>query len=165
MKVQVFGLQRSGTNYLHWVLSKNFPVKTTKDGGWKHGFPWERRIGLHGAEPLDTSIAQRLIDKNIQPVVVRKDLEHWLPSIDREPKDYHKGAGAVEGDRAKAWERYYREWAEHAPIVRYEDFLADFDAALRSLGDLIGVSPVRADQPTRVPNSRRWRPSDRKRYI
>lgn len=165
MRVQVFGLQRSGTNYLHWILDHNFPVDVTKDGGWKHGFPWEKRVGLHGRNPLNVPIVDNLAALNIRPLVVAKDISHWLESIARAPKDYDRGASAVEQDRVKAWQRFYQEWAAYAPIIRYEAFIADFDSALRHLAGVLGVDPVAHQQPDKVPNSPNWRPKDRGRYV
>lgn len=165
MKVQVFGLQRSGTNYLHWVIDKNLPVDVTKDGGWKHAFPWEKRIGLHGAQPLDGPIAERLKAKNIQPVVVCKDLEHWVTSVARTPKDYDLGAGAVCDSYEEAWRRFHADWASVAPFVRYESFLTDFEGSLRHLAGTLGVEATRALKPRRVPNSPKWRPEHKRRYV
>lgn len=164
-KVQVFGLQRSGTNYLHWVIARNLPVKATKSGGWKHGFPWERRIGLHGAKRLPTTISRTLRQNDIQPVIVGKDLDHWLMSLSRDPKDYDRGAGAVEADTRVAWVRFYDEWSEHGPVVRYEDFIARFKPSLSRLAELLGVEPHSFEEPDKVPNSPDWTPEDRARYL
>lgn len=157
--VQVFGLQRSGTNYLHWLVGRNLRIQVTKDAGWKHGFPHERRIGLHGATPLQVPIVENAARLGIQIVVVRKDLDHWLESIARDPKDYDRG------DPERAWHAFYGAWRQFAPIVRYEDFLGDFRQSMDHLGSIFGVSPRSYRQPTKVPNSPRWSPEKRTRYV
>lgn len=164
MRVQAFGLQRSGTNYLHWLFEHDFDAEATKRGGWKHGFPWERRVGLHGKKRLSRPIVDNLARRRIQPVIIRKDLDHWLESLERNPKDYDQGAGAVESDPVKAWERFYTEWAEHGPVFRYEDFLEDFPAAMTRLGELVGP-PVSLVEPESVRYSPDWKPEDRSRYL
>lgn len=165
LKVQVFGLQRSGTNYLHWVIQRDLDAEPVESAGWKHAFPWEKRTGLHGKHPQPDTIVETLNALRVRPVVVSKDLPHWLASIERNPKDYERGGGAVEADKAKAWVRFHQEWSAYAPIVRYEDFVADFSGALDRLARLLDVRVTARKQPKKVPNSPRWHPDHKRRYL
>lgn len=156
----MFGLQRSGTNYVEWVLRENLPVDMTKRAGWKHGLPSERRAGSWaGAKPQRRTISEELGRRGVRPVVVRKDLDHWVESIRRNPQDYDRGPAA------DAWHGYYAEWEPLAPIVRYEDFLEDFNMAVERLAGLLGVEPVSFRQPDKVKHSPEWTPDHRRRYL
>lgn len=155
----MFGLQRSGTNYLHWVVHNNTSAAVATDGGWKHAFPGERRIGNHGRRQTPVPVVALCRRRGISPVVVRKDYGHWRDSILRDPKDYDRG------DHHPVWVAFHRQWSQFAPVVRYEDFLEDFDTAVTRLAARLEVEVTGYRQPERVANSPGWKPSDRGRYL
>jgi len=164
--VQVFGLQRSGTHFTHDVIALNFDASATKDrGGWRHAFPDERRRGLHGRKRIPTTVIERVRQEQITPVLVRKDLDHWLASIDRLPRDVAKVRGFTWDDPAATWHAFYEAWEPHAPVVRYEDFLEDFPPSLITLGMAIGLAPHSEIVPAQVPYSDDWQPEHRSRYV
>lgn len=156
----MFGLQRSGTNYLHWIVDKNTSGTAVKRGGWKHAFPGEQRLGLHGASDCGEPVVARCARLKIVPVAVRKDFDHWLPSIRRRRKDYDRGDNYRE-----VWEAYYDQWSGYAEVVRYEDFLVDFETAVCDMAGRAGLHVRGYRQPERVPNSPPWKPEHRDRYV
>jgi hypothetical protein len=99
------------------------------------------------------------------PVLVRKDLDHWLASIERLPRDVGQVRGFDPDDPAATWHAFYAAWEPHAPLVRYEDFLEDFEGAVIELGAHLGVQPVSFEVPEKVPYSPDWEPDHRSRYV
>lgn len=161
----MFGLQRSGTNYLLAVIRTNFPVETTKgEAGWVHGFPDEKRRGGHGRKRQPESIRRTLETLNITPVVVRKDLDRWVKSIRRQPQQVEDVTGFTWDDPEATWRRFYEAWS-FAPTLRYGDFIEDFESAVEALGDRLGVKPVSLVEPEKVPYSPHWRPEHKRRYM
>ena len=114
MRVQVVGLQRSGTNWIQDLIARNFDV--TMDRGFKHFLPGETtNPNGHDADIY---------------VVVEKRLDHWLNSVYRWPVDmpkcrpecYHKD-GSLRWVRAAAihqiFNRAWRKARPNALFVRY----------------------------------------------
>jgi len=165
MRVQVFGLQRSGTHYLRGVIDLSLPVMTTKGAaGWVHGFPDERRRGGHGRKRQSHTIRQRLHLMGITPVVVRKDLDHWLESIRRKPLDVEDVTGFTWDAPEDTWHAFYEAWS-FAITVRYEDFIEDLPAAVDRLAHRLGVVPKGYAEPEIVKYSPDWRPEHKERYL
>ena len=160
--LELFGLQRSGTDYLQWLLEHNFsgarvlvaetgwkhgPVPVAIDGSGRdwHGPDWplevaepfvERRLaalGPAGIEDLERAFGTR----RFLYVFVVEDPYAWCASFARYAgRDLGDSAlGAIElwGRRNRHWLDVARRFADRSRMVRYEDLLADSEAALAPL--------------------------------
>lgn len=137
-KAKVYGIQRSGNNWLQWMLAANYRVKIMgSQFGWTHG-PYSTDKGL---------------DDCLNFVISKHPVE-WLPSIQRFHKVHH---GLTIGQfirNADVIERWNSLYAGHlgnaekfgARFVRYDDLLKDPEGVLDKLVD--GALP-RKDQPFR----------------
>jgi len=137
-KAKVYGIQRSGNNWLQWMLAANYKVKIMGSNyGWTHG-------------PYST-------DKEVADAVNFVTSKHpieWLPSMQRFHKVHH---GLTIGQfirRCDMIERWNSLYAGHlanaekfgARFVRYDDLLRDPEAVLCGIVD--GAFP-RKPQPFR----------------
>ncbi len=120
--LKMFGLKRTGTNWLLQLLGMNYHLTWfINDGGWKHGpyRVWE------------------LLGRHMDSVVLVKDLYAWLVSMHRYRGLWGKenfGEFVQDGQFIDLWNLQNRDWLERSAkipepfkmvIVRYEDLLAD----------------------------------------
>lgn len=106
------------------------------------------------------------VEGPIIPLLVYKDRERWLASIDRNKAarvQIHDRWG-IEADYDLLYEMHMAAWAPHARMIRYGSLMADPIGAMRYLGTLIGSTPLRYEAPLSVAESPDWRPQDAARY-
>lgn len=134
----VFGLQRTGTNYMQTLMEKNFIEGHTR-AAWKH------KLQVHKEHKLDAKIKDRAI------LIIHKNPYTWIESITKRKRvDFAKTQKtfpckqfetneeellAINGINlaalAKTWQAHYNNWILNAPdyinrdstIIRYEDLL------------------------------------------
>lgn len=151
-EVRIYGMRRTGTNYLADLLERNYrcEVLGDKEGGWKHG------THRHEREYPEAHVA----------VCVRNPLS-WLPSLHRIAVDekhadsdmpFHEWAAGDwmrqgdqdsplrwEGHRGWAprvhdWNKTYGYWLwRGVPIVRYEELLEEPEQTCEKLVDGWGL--------------------------
>lgn len=81
--VQVYGMQRSGTNFLEWTLRYNFPDLNYDGSPWEVGeVPGDERYGMK--QSLKHCLPRR--DRG-KALIIERDFEEWNKSIkDNFPK-------------------------------------------------------------------------------
>lgn len=159
-KVGVLGLQRSGTTYLMWLLRHNFDVEIDKKI-WKHALPTDDRNWYK--QPIGRAAINLLPNPTF---LIFKDIDHWLASIEREPKDFYQTRGSMDKDElAVFYQRYLHAWHGHVHFLRYENFLGDIEGSLNKVGEIIGQQPKSYLEPSTVPSSPNWQYEDRERYV
>lgn len=131
----VFGLQRTGTNYLATLMRRNFNLGDR--ASWKHSVP------VHSEEALERKITDRII------LILYKDPYRWIESLcQRRCVDWvktqtqfhaHEGGYRIGNNKlnpinlAKTYVQHYTNWVENAPehistrstVIKYEYILAD----------------------------------------
>ncbi len=120
--VKMFGLKRTGTNWLLQLLGMNYHVTWfINEGGWKHG-----RYRL-----------PELLGRHMDSVVMVKDIYSWLVSMHRYRGLWGKedfGEFVQDGQFVEHWNIVNRHWLNAAgripmpfnmEVVRYEDLLED----------------------------------------
>lgn len=137
-RFHVFGLQRSGTNYLETLIGQNF-VCHGKNGGWKHA------INPHPLRKYDPEAPLFIIRKNpykwIESIAIRNRVDYVkrqtkYPANDFSnlPKIFSVGNKHLNPvNMALTWRDWYINWHEKAhPLiksnsvtVRYEDLLKE----------------------------------------
>ena len=129
--LQVIGLQRSGTSWLHTLLAKNFTNCTARVIK-RHRFPGENHDGW----------AQDAIY-----FVIRKRLDHWLNSMARfpgqmqllRPELFRDGEFDMEAG-AEFYSNFYHAWQNNSPgpvhFIDYERLLANPRSILVNLQEL-----------------------------
>jgi hypothetical protein len=117
MKFSIFGLQRSGTTFLEFLLKDNFHCELSNDANWKHSL---------------TKIQTDHITFNIY-----KNPYTWIESIVfRDPADilvvhphlletgYNIGHDKVNlANLAKLYNDYTLEWIDEQTLVKYESLI------------------------------------------
>lgn len=154
----VFGLQRSGTNYVQKLMELNFVEGQTR-AAWKH------RLSVWEEEHLDQKIKERVI------FVIHKHPYTWIESIAKrggvdyvsaqtkypakEFDDEEQRESALNGfnvvNLARTWQEHYDNWVLYPPEyikkdmvhVWYEDILNDDDRDnfLCIIRDVYGFTP------------------------
>lgn len=114
-KVKIYGLKRSGTNYLTLLLRRNYKVEAlVNKGGWKHGL----------------YRCRELLGKALNAIVIVKHPLPWLVSMYRYQKAFtHFGNFIKKEDAIIAWNSHGAYWQTMEPadfkivFVRYEDLV------------------------------------------
>ena len=137
-KVKVYGIQRSGNNWLMWMLEANYRVKVMGSNyGW-----------THGAYSDDKEVEDAL------NIVISKHPIEWLPSMQRFHKKHHGltlGQFIRDSDSIEQWNSLYLGHISNAEkykarFVRYDDLLRDPETVL---DNLIDGAFQRKDRPFR----------------
>lgn len=159
--LKVYGLERTGTNYIEWLVNRNYPYVRvcTNQMGWKHAAvraPVERllRTGLEDLtdEERDDLFAHRffkekayreeieahLAEKRICFAIMVKNPYSWYVSMAR----YHKFP--IHPLRKKLfrhwnrtnsrWFQFANEFSDRTMIFRYEDLLCRLDQRVEEMG-------------------------------
>lgn len=157
----MFGLPRSGTHYLRWLIEHNFRCQTHKDTGWEHSLPhdrWERHRQRMTQTVLEATAG-------LTRLVIYKDRERWLQSVERQPQAHQQLTDYLGPHPERIYDEFLSAWAPHAAFIRYESFIQDFPSTLEYLGTLLGSPPSSYRVPATVPESPDWRPGDHRHYL
>lgn len=153
--IKIFGIERSGTNYLEALIKENLNAHPLTNGlGWKHGAPvtpdeWFHD-GISKEELPNKDLYIEIVRKNpsLPCVVIIKDPYHWLDSIRKfRPQNF---------DLVKWFKKYnslYLEYMnyllinEHeyfkpAIFVRYEDLLTEPEKQISKIAEVFGLRVV-----------------------
>jgi len=139
--IKLFGIQRTGTNFIQQLCQNNMIDISTFDNrfGWKHALP-KTQDGLQTKYPR-VDIAS--FKKKIHPVIMIKNPYSWHQSIRRWTNKKY--------DFDKLYERYnslYKKykyfhlndkefWAD-SMIIKYEDLLAEPKKIVGNVASLVG---------------------------
>lgn len=193
-KYTVFGLQRSGTNYVETYLEYNFPNSDIAQGYehnrlWKHTYSIEKDIKEYRATynkqlmPYEYWI-NRL--RRLNPILVHKHPFMWVESIFKIDIKYGPGSLGMKlhphysGNNVESLAKIYKAHADwwrnqrrhHQKIykIQYEDLLVEgntskhMEQIARFFGD--EESYVKSDiHIPRIRLSRNFKPEDIDRYI
>lgn len=177
MFVKVFGIQRTGTNYLARLINKNLIIDDTpvllEDPGWKHG-PIQRNPDID---------KEKKFKSNNKAVILIKNPYTWYTSIQKWIKP---GRGRpYDGFKANNVEYVFRKfnvlYNEHRKfllgdnddtvytdsiLIRYEDLLIDPPMELSRISEKFGyVFKHKFTDLTKVAQSGKFTDSMRKYYI
>jgi hypothetical protein len=173
MKYYIWGLQRSGTNYLNTLVKQNFSIKgfEQRDHCWKHS------INIpEGFDPKNISL---VIHKNpytwVESLLYRRLVD--FPRSQRTYPIYNGPGLRIEGynitNMAKTYLHFYNTWAfnpiQNKYVVRYEDLLEQEkrEQILEDIGNRFNLKRSRSEwfnpAPGRVILSSDYT-SDRNKY-
>jgi hypothetical protein len=163
-KVKLFGLQRSGTNYLDWLLKNDFEGLSIIEGlGWKHALPSEYYSKNMQDCLMDCTVWEVIKKDKITPIIIYKEYSNWLDSIKRDSVNYFNFNRPE--PRNFYWQ-WHNDWSLRTDnFIQYEDFIKDFEKTLNKLGKMIGSKPTRYEEPEKVKNSCNWKETDKLRYL
>jgi len=158
--VKQWGMKRSGTNYLRWILEQNVPeVSVVADiGGWKHSLPsvewtperdawWpEGRPKRQKTKAEIAGIFNAWVHGEIRHAVCVKSPLSWIASIARRdgfsPRRMTPSTALRYARRWSAGALAYRKFVERvdmAALVRYEDVYPLERGSLTALCDLLAL--------------------------
>lgn len=114
LKVKIFGLERTCTNYLHWLLRNNYydlELLQLYEGGWKHGLPHN-------------------LSEDTKTILCVKHPYAWMVSLYKWDQNAQLGGLSfktyvMSGQPIFKWNTMLRAWLNtiNPTIVRYEDLL------------------------------------------
>lgn len=176
--VKIYGMERSGTNYLKWLLENNLQdVEFTETTGWKHGEPnTEEWMSRENVTMKDRRLSEAIKDGRLNWIVCSKDPYAWIVSFVRAlrtgkvlPNHYQKHGGDILNDIIRDDRDYlmrlddpkylcyyvdkynvrYTQWEEICDIlVRYEEVLGHEQMVLDRISSELGVEMVGGDVTT-----------------
>jgi hypothetical protein len=180
--VKIYGMERSGTNYLKWMMENNLQdVEFTETTGWKHGEPnTDEWMSRENNTMRERRLSEAIKDGRLTWVVCSKDPYAWIVSFIRAlesgkvlPNHYQKHDGDILRDVITPKREYlmkpndeeylkqylikyntrYLQWrGVHDILVRYEDVLGNERDTLERLADELGVDIVGGS--VKVPDER-----------
>lgn len=144
MDIKVYGIQRSGNNWLMYLLAANFKVAVlgNKTGGTHEGMNIVKALGR---EPAGVMLAVK------HPLC-------WLPSIWKYRGKDQTFVQYVQGsDEVEKWNNKYRSWLDglrklntaKKVIMRYEEWVVDPVNRMEEAGRVMGLE--KKDRPWIVP--------------
>ena len=145
-----FGLQRSGANFTHYLLTKNYDCEIDQRNGhtWKHGYYRE-----YSHDGID-------FEQEKHVVITIKDPFSWLVSVYNYFKKYHKQdfpqfirtkwafEGYVNSNPIYHWNRMYDHWStlmldhKRVAVVKYEDLLKAPEHTLDAIAGKFKINKV-----------------------
>lgn len=166
----VYGLQRSGTNYIEALLPQNFKDISLENKGFCRSLPIHKHFRLYDQKWLVPepkylnnfyyphfsdfeSHVRRLTGKDdLRYVVIMKEPYSWYISYcgearkSRWPTLVRKGISQhymIEYTLFyKKWLEFHKESPEKIMLIRYEDLLKDFTGTLDRLRDQFGLEKI-----------------------
>jgi hypothetical protein len=167
--IKIFGLQRTGTNYVEWLIRNNFKniFVFTNQLGWKHGLPPNalRRLMDSNLAALDENdraelfkhkwfsssdrvepIRAMLAERRINFVFMIKDPYSWYLSFAR-----YSGFRPfpIRIQAIQKWNQFYQSaiafQAAHSDcsiMIKYEDLLGNMPATMDRVRLQFGFPPV-----------------------
>lgn len=121
-KMKIYGLKRTGTNFLAKLLIRNFHVECPENyNGWKHG-----------------AYVQHLLGEEVPFIVVIKHPLSWIDSL-YDHIDSNWGFLRFANHYYWEWNNMYRHWdglyKRHITnkIVRYEDLIDDTKGMVKKI--------------------------------
>lgn len=177
--IKLFGLERSGTNYLEWLIKNNCQrVRLlTNQLGWKHGVPSkgfcklldpsglallpEEESALYSHRSfndtaLTHNIRQIIAAKRLRVVIIVKNPYSWYLSIMRYyrwPQYPLQSAQFIRWSRVnRAYLKLQNNYPNYVALVRYEDLASNFETTITQIARCFGVSLNESlrDQPMRI---------------
>lgn len=158
--IKIWGLKRSGTNFLRWCLAENLEDVTVLMDvlGWKHGIPTVRPFPKWQSwypqwcpptSPVSEEVLLDLLDRatkrEIRHVIITKSVETWVASIAR----YEKSIISLLPDywlesRVRQWDfmmHAYRNFhrTESCVHVRYEELIQSFESQMKKIAARVGA--------------------------
>ena len=132
-KIQIYGLKKSGTNFLEFSLVKNFP-----EVGYFNAYPSDGRpfMALKHYRPNMDEAEQGII-------YIYKDFDKWVPSVTRE----------YPGDRLAQWREFLdlvKTFDESKCLILNHGWCVDnFEEMLRLIADKFNLTmPEEPIKPT-----------------
>jgi len=159
----LYGLQRSGTNYLEHLIRSNFPGARIRNANRRSHYrhkhwrlyadnsliptrQYRSKLSAEDAKSFWTLLQNEGVHIDAVVVVVREPL-HWYRS-------YQSWANrikwpAVDHHYLQEWNAYYRTWRalaaedpERIALIRYEDLLGSDELAFSSLATVLRMPRV-----------------------
>lgn len=145
--IKIYGLRRTGTNYLQWLLAQNFKqLVILKDMfAWKHGLPIDYKGKTYKFTGRDYCLSPDILRldaiSKLYYILCVKDPYSWYISIcnwhntDPFPLDKDKL------ERLFLWNYMGLEYIKFvckvhsSVIIRYEDLLTNLDFVLQTMAD------------------------------
>ena len=176
MKIQVIGLQRSGTNYLESLMRLNFKenhvVNGSREFSFKHGMPREKYVSEIGQ--FDMFNIDNIQKGKPYIILIKKKFLVWKDSIDRNPEDLYMKRPKLKTKELSLFHyTFYDEWERELTnsnvdfiTIDYLDLLTDLQGTLERIkihfelvheGEYVNTGKVKMSAP--------FSEKDRKLYI
>lgn len=180
----LFGLQRSGTNFLEKIIQYNYLFKSANSNMGRNRNLWKHNINPTLKEYKNTNISI-LMHKNpytwIESICTRNDAQ-WTTDqreysgINTGELEYELGPNKINVKiLAKAWSDYHTNWnaflqGKKHLIVKYEDLLTQkgIDQFIESFSNMLDTTETFQDPiviPEKIPYSNPFTDDDKSYYM
>jgi len=114
-EIKIFGLRRTGTNYLQNVFNRNYRGRIVNTGGWKHG----------------NYKVKQVLGHELDCVVISKNIYSWLTSLHKRYKNWPFYKIVETADWIEMYNFAYSNWLDipkklknkKCVFVKYEDLV------------------------------------------
>jgi hypothetical protein len=192
-KVIQYGLQRTGTNYVEFLIKKNFNNFVSLNNGATRSLPLHKHFRLYDDKSFiptpeymnnfnyssfnefDGHVKELTGEESFDYLVVTKEPVSWYISLCKFAKKnkwkilHHKH---VDTRYLIDYNLFHEKWLDFAnqsnriTILRYEDFLSDLDASLDSVKETFQLQKKgsRYENLDKVPMSKKFNKKKRSFY-
>ena len=187
---KVWGMQRTGTNYLSELVEENFQVHSILKHGWKHApvinlketahvperIPFKKRFKNLDIKQLSKDVQNSILDENIGALIIIKNPYTWALNIER----WWNASYHVNKTLPELFQMYnelyssYRKFRlsqfpnlgfKKCLIVRYEDLLQDLDRELDVISGFFDIPVINRNDLSKVEYSAEFTPERREHYL
>jgi hypothetical protein len=180
--IKIYGVQRTGTNYLTALIEKNIKVEVfTHDFGWKHGdvaWPSQYLVNTENKRSVERQeyLRKLISNKRLIGIVLIKNPYTWIKSIERYAKKCWPHELTIEeyfnfyNQRYKGYLEFWNtpttRWGyKHFFPVIYENLLSDLAGEVRRIGKFCGIDVGSVEDVGRVEQSQRFTEEMREFYL
>lgn len=161
--IKLWGLKRTGTNYVRFLLEKNFDCRVLSDVlGWKHGLPqrqpysdwhaWYPEWRPERPPPQAETALQASREGRVRHLLLVRDPWAWIQSMaryrERSLSTWSPGEIAHYASWWSAMGGAYLDFCQDqmdALVFRYESFRESFRNTMALIGDFYHGHRLRAD--------------------
>jgi len=178
MKLHIFGLHRTGTNWLNKICKENLKIEIIHDKQyWKHQLldsPYycTRVNSLYPGGDLGKTLIQN--HKKDVFLVIKKTYKNWIYSLSKKENSGVKNFIETYGDpdkidTRKLYDNFYKQWEaitlENIEIIQYEELINNI-TLLKDISEKYNISLKNKDikNITKVSQSNTFTDKDREFY-
>ena len=168
---KVYGIQRTGTNFLTSLIRKNIKKSNVAVNGfgWKHGYVLSRDGIVNWKRTKNVDIE---IPNNIKPIIIIKNPYSWYNSIKRWRINCSGSFNFSE--QYKRYNNlyfshknmYYSDLYSEPFFIKYEDLISNEEKEINNISKHFGVETTETfDIPKKVKLSDKFTEEKRKYYL
>lgn len=133
-KIQVYGLPRSGTNFIEWTLVNNF-TNVAYENRYREPFP-----GLKERLKTAWKHSEPEVEEGVKSIIVLRDFDAWVKSMKKDRRSVKTSFEEVYVSFLSAAHMLFDNNPEDVFIVTHESAVENYELLLTKLSSAFGLN-------------------------